>query len=86
MAIGYRSHSFDDARARPSSERCTNRTFGVDLGLWRRRGPWDERCTALSAIEDGECFVSFSVYIASMMALKVGLGRISPSAIASSGR
>lgn len=62
MTIEYRSHYFDDARAKASFERCAKEIFGLDFSLWEAHGLWDENYRPFSAFVDNECIASLCVF------------------------
>lgn len=62
MNIEYRSHYFDDARAKASFERYAKRIFGLDFSRWKERGLWDDQYIPFSAFVGDECIASICVY------------------------
>ncbi len=62
MKLEYRSHYFDDSRAKVAFEKYAQRVFGLDFGLWKARGLWDEQYVPFSAFAGGECVASICVY------------------------
>jgi GNAT superfamily N-acetyltransferase len=62
MVLEFRSHYFDDSRAKASFERCAKAVFGLDFSLWQAKGLWDDRYRPFSAFKDDECIASICVY------------------------
>lgn len=62
MNLDYRSHYFDDPAALAAFEKYADIIFGLDFGLWRDKGLWDEAYTPFSAFDGGECVASICVY------------------------
>jgi ribosomal protein S18 acetylase RimI-like enzyme len=58
----FRSHFFDDPRARASFEVCAQRVFGLDFSRWKDKGLWDAAYTPFAAFVDGACVASLCVY------------------------
>lgn len=67
MAIEYRSHYFDNPKAKAAFERYAINIFGLDFSLWEAKGLWDPNYIPFSAFDGNECIATICVYPSDMI-------------------